>query len=210
MRAKYILISALCFCLAACSAPDDPPQAYDILIRNGTVYTGDGGEPLTADIAIRGDRIAAIGEINGTAKQTIDASGLAVAPGFINMLSWATESLIEDGMSQSDLRQGVTLEVMGEGWSMGPMNAAMKEDAFRLSGDIKYDIEWTTLAEYLQYLEDRGISSNVASFIGATTVRIHVLGHEDRPPTPEELARMENLVAEAMQDGALGVGSSLI
>jgi N-acyl-D-amino-acid deacylase len=210
MRAKYILLSTLCFCLAACSAPDDPPQAYDILIRNGMVYTGDGGEPLTADVAIRGDRIAAIGEIKGTAEQTIDASGLAVAPGFINMLSWATESLIEDGMSQSDLRQGVTLEVMGEGWSMGPMNAAMKEDAFRLSGDIKYDIEWTTLAEYLQYLEDRGISNNVASFIGATTVRIHVLGYEDRPPTPEELARMEGLVAAAMQDGALGVGSSLI
>ena len=135
---------------------------------------------------------------------------MAVAPGFINMLSWATESLIEDGHSQSDIRQGVTLEVMGEGWSMGPMNPAMKEEAIKMSGDIKYDIEWTTLAEYLQFLENRGISNNVASFVGATTVRIHVLGYEDRPPTPAELERMEDLVDEAMRDGALGVGSSLI
>jgi len=135
---------------------------------------------------------------------------MAVAPGFINMLSWATESLIEDGHSQSDIRQGVTLEVFGEGWSMGPWNEAMKEETFKLNGDIKYDIEWTTLAEYLQYLENRGISNNVASFVGATTVRIHELGHEDRPPSPEELKRMEGLVEQAMEDGALGVGSSLI
>jgi N-acyl-D-amino-acid deacylase len=210
MLLKHVLISILCLVLAACSGPDDPPQSFDILIRNGAVYTGDGGEPLNVDIAIRGDRIAAIGDISGTARQTIDASGLAVAPGFINMLSWATESLIEDGHSQSDIRQGVTLEVMGEGWSMGPMNTAMKEETLKLSGDIKYDIEWTSLDEYLQYLENRGISNNVASFVGATTVRIHVLGYEDRPPTPQELGRMEGLVAEAMEQGALGVGSSLI
>jgi N-acyl-D-amino-acid deacylase len=177
---------------------------------NGTVYAGDGGAPFQADIGISGDRIAAIGELTGTAAKTIDASGLAVAPGFINMLSWATESLIEDGRSQSDIRQGVTLEVMGEGQSMGPMNEAMKEEAFQLSSDIKFDIEWTTLSEYLEYLEARGISTNVASFIGATTVRIHVLGYEDRPPTPEELVKMENLVDQAMRNGALGIGSSLI
>jgi N-acyl-D-amino-acid deacylase len=210
MIGRYTLITLLTLVLAACSGPDDPPPSFDLLIKNGSVYTGDGGEPLSADIAIRGDRIAAIGDIDGTALRVIDANGLAVAPGFINMLSWATESLIEDGHSQSDIRQGVTLEVMGEGWSMGPMNPAMKEEAVKLSGDIKYDIEWTSLAEYLQYLEDRGISNNVASFVGATTVRIHVLGFEDRPPTAVELERMEGLVDEAMRDGALGVGSSLI
>ena len=210
MIKRYALITLLSLGLAACSGQDDPAPSFDLLIKNGTVYTGDGGDPLNVDIAITGDRITAIGDISGTAGQTIDASGLAVAPGFINMLSWATESLIEDGHSQSDIRQGVTLEVMGEGWSMGPMNPAMKEEAVRLSGDIKYDIAWTTLAEYLQYLENRGISNNVASFVGATTVRIHVLGYEDRAPTPAELERMEGLVAGAMRDGALGVGSSLI
>ena len=210
MIGRYTLITLLTLVLAACSGPDDPPPSFDLLIINGSVYTGDGGKPMSADIAIKGDRIAAIGDIGGTAQRVIDADGMAVAPGFINMLSWATESLIEDGHSQSDIRQGVTLEVMGEGWSMGPMNPAMKEEAIKMSGDIKYDIEWTTLAEYLQFLENRGISNNVASFVGATTVRIHVLGYEDRPPTPAELERMEGLVAGAMRDGALGVGSSLI
>jgi N-acyl-D-amino-acid deacylase len=195
--------------LAAC-APTAPTPEYDLLISNGTVYDGDGGAPYVADVAIRGDRIAAIGDLDGNAAEVIDATGLAVAPGFINMLSWATETLIEDGRSQSDIRQGVTLEVMGEGWSMGPLHEGMKAEAFKLSGDIKYDIEWTTLGEYLQYLENRGISTNVASFVGATTLRIHEIGYEDRPPTPEELARMEALVAQAMEEGALGVGSSLI
>jgi N-acyl-D-amino-acid deacylase len=210
MNRKIILTSVLCIFLCACSNQDDATPAFDVLIMNGTVYAGDGGAPFQADIGISGDRIAAIGELTGAAAKTIDASGLAVAPGFINMLSWATESLIEDGRSQSDIRQGVTLEVMGEGQSMGPMNEAMKEEAFQLSSDIKFDIEWTTLSEYLEYLEARGISTNVASFIGATTVRIHVLGYEDRPPTPEELVEMENLVDQAMRNGALGIGSSLI
>lgn len=194
----------------ASSAPPEAPVSFDIVIRNGSVYTGDGGEAIRADIAINEDRIAAIGEISGSAETIIDASGLAVAPGFINMLSWANESLLEDGQSQSDIRQGVTLEVMGEGWSMGPLNAAMKEEMLKRQWDISYDIEWTTLGEYLEYLEKRGISSNVASFVGATTVRIHVLGEEDRAPTPEELEQMKALVAEAMEEGALGVGSSLI
>ena len=228
MYPRTALFSLLFFALAACSestAPTAPavvsepqastalaeaPVSFDIVIRNGSVYTGDGGEVIRADIAIIGDRIAAIGEINGSAETVIDASGLAVAPGFINMLSWANESLLEDGRSQSDIRQGVTLEVMGEGWSMGPLNAAMKEEMLKRQWDISYDIEWTTLGEYLEYLEKRGISSNVASFVGATTVRIHVLGEEDRAPTPEELEQMNALVAEAMEEGALGVGSSLI
>ncbi len=196
--------------LVACTEPAPTPPAYDLVIRNGTIYNGDGGEGVVGDVAVQGDRIAAIGKIEDSGAREIDATGLAVAPGFINMLSWATESLLEDGLSQSDIRQGVTLEVMGEGWSMGPLNEAMKEEAVRLSGDIKYDITWTTLGEYLQQLEERGISANVASFVGATTVRIHVLGYEDRAPTEQELAQMEALVAAAMEEGALGVGSSLI
>ena len=152
----------------------------------------------------------AIGEDLGPATRTIDADGLAVAPGFINMLSWATESLIEDGHSQSDIRQGVTLEVMGEGWSMGPLNEPMKAGAIERQGDIKYEIQWNTLGEYLQFLEDKGVSTNVASFVGATTVRIHELGFADRAPTEEELERMRALVRVAMEEGALGVGSSLI
>ncbi|MDH3788316.1 MAG: D-aminoacylase, partial [Xanthomonadales bacterium] len=196
MPFRIFLFSLSCLLLAACSDSQAPvaaaPEAaanFDILIRNGMVYTGDGGEAVLADVAISGDRIAAVGQINGTAKMVIDAGGLAVAPGFINMLSWATESLLEDGRSQSDIRQGVTLEVMGEGWSMGPLNDAMKAEMLRRQGDIKYEIEWTTLGDYLAYLEKSGISNNVASFIGATTVRIHELGEEDRPPTAEELER---------------------
>ena len=198
---------------AACDHREAPPrdaQHFDLLIVDGRVYDGRGGDPYAADIAIRGDRIAAIGEDLGTATRTIDARGLAVAPGFINMLSWATESLIVDGRSQSDIRQGVTLEVMGEGWTMGPLNASMKAAAQQRQGDVKFEISWTTLGEYLQFLEDRGISTNVASFVGATTIRIHELGFEDRAPDDEELARMRELVRVAMEEGALGVGSSLI
>ena len=219
MIRKILLLPVLCLALFSCAEPEgavnettsvSPTPRFDLLIRNGTVYDGSGGPAYSADIAIRGDRIAAIGTDLGTAKREIDATGLAVAPGFINMLSWATESLIEDGRSQSDIRQGVTLEIMGEGWSMGPLNETMKAEALKQQWDIKYAIEWTTLAEYIQFLEDRGISNNVASFIGATSVRIHELGYEDRPPTEEELARMQGLVRQAMIEGALGVGSSLI
>jgi N-acyl-D-amino-acid deacylase len=186
-------------------------QRYDVVIRNGTVYDGSGGEPFVGDVAIEGDAIAAVGDLRDVRGKTeIDAGGLAVAPGFINMLSWANESLIADGRSQSDIRQGVTLEVMGEGWSMGPLNDAMKKRRKQRQGDIKYDIEWTTLGEYLEYLERRGVSCNVASFIGATTVRIHEIGYEDRPPTPEELDRMRALVRQGMEEGAMGVASSLI
>jgi N-acyl-D-amino-acid deacylase len=183
---------------------------YDIIIRNGMIYDGSGSPPIKGDIAIQGDKIAAVGKVNGKGKTEINAQGMAVAPGFINMLSWATDTLIADGHSESDIRQGVTLEVMGEGWSMGPWNDQMKKDDKENQGDIKYDIEWTTLGEYMDYLVKKGISPNVASFVGATTVRVHEIGYEDRPPTPEELERMKQLVAQAMEEGAMGVGSSLI
>jgi len=186
-------------------------ELFDLIIRNGTIYDGTGSSPFVGDIAINTDTIAAIGSLSSARGQTeIDIDGLAVAPGFINMLSWATESLIEDGLAQSDIRQGVTLEVMGEGWSMGPLNEAMKKEAVKQQGDIKYDIEWTTLGEYLEHLVKRGISPNVASFIGATTVRIHVLGYEDRAPIPQELDEMRSLVRHAMEEGALGLGSALL
>ncbi len=184
---------------------------YDLIIRNGAVYDGSGNAPLVEDLAIKGDSIAAVGHLETVrAQREIDARGLAVAPGFINLLSWATESLIEDGRSQSDIRQGVTLEIFGEGESMGPLNAAMKKDMLEAQGDIKFPIRWTTLAEYLDYLERRGVSPNVASFIGATTVRVHEVGYADRPPNAAELDRMRKLVRQAMEEGALGVGSSLI
>lgn len=195
MLRRSSLLVALCTALLSCSgnsheavAPAQP--RYDLLIRNGTLYDGSGGEPFVADIAVSGDRIVTIGSDLGSAVAEVDATGLAVAPGFINVLSWANTTLIEDGRSVSDIRQGVTLEVMGEGWSMGPLTAGMKREMLEQQGDIRFDIEWTTLGEYLQYLQDRGVSTNVASFVGATTLRIHELGYEDRPPTAEELVRM--------------------
>jgi len=184
---------------------------YDTIIRNGTIYDGYGESPFVGDVAINGDTIAAIGTLGqASAGQEIDATALAVTPGFINMLSWASESLIADGRSQSDIRQGVTLEVLGEGWSMGPLNEAMKAEQTQRQGDIRYAIEWTTLGEYLEYLVRRGVSPNVASFVGSSTVRIHVLEHEDRAPTPDELGRMQALVREAMEEGAVGLSSALI
>jgi N-acyl-D-amino-acid deacylase len=185
-------------------------EEFDVVIRGGILYDGSGVEPVVADLAIDGDRIAAVGDLSGhTGRAEIDASGLAVAPGFINMLSWANESLIEDGRSLSDIRQGVTLEVMGEGNSMGPLNETMRQEMVDRQSDIEFDVTWTTLGEYLQHLEDRGISTNVASFVGAATVRIHEMGYEDRDPTPEELDSMLQLVRAAMEEGAVGVGSSL-
>ncbi len=207
MRRSVGIVCGLMLLLGSCSSRVE----YDVVIRGGTIYDGGGSPPFVGDLAIRGDTIAAIGSLgNARGRVEIDAAGLAVAPGFINMLSWATESLIADGRSQSDIRQGVTLEVFGEGWSMGPLNEAMKREMLERQGDIKYEIPWTTLGEYLEYLIQRGVSTNVASFVGATTVRIHVLGYENRPPTPEEMERMRQLVRQAMEEGALGVGSSLI
>ena len=209
MKPTYRIISTVIVyaLLTACA----PPTSYDLILRGGNVYDGSGGAPFIGDIAIDGDKIVALGDIgDATASVEINVQGLAVAPGFVNMMSWANESLIEDGRSQSNIRQGVTLEIMGEGESMGPLNDAMKAEMTSLQSDIRYDIEWTTLAEYLEYLERRGISPNVASFIGTATPRQYVIGHEDRAPTPAELEQMRTLVREAMEDGALGVASSLM
>ena len=193
--------------MAACT----PPPSHDLILRGGSIFDGSGTEAFVGDVAIDGDKIVALGDLGkATAAVEIDVSGLAVAPGFVNMMSWANESLIQDGRSQSDIRQGVTLEIMGEGTSMGPLNERMKAEMLSQQGDIRYDVEWTSLAEYLNYLEKRGISPNVASFIGAASPREYVIGHEDRPPTAEELDQMRSLVREAMQDGALGVASSLM
>ena len=206
MRIPSAVLLALL--LSACGPSN---EEFDVIIRGGTIHDGGGGSPVVGDVAIAGDTIAAIGDLAGRrANREIDARGLAVAPGFINMLSWATESLIHDGQAQSDIRQGVTLEVFGEGTSMGPLNETMKKLMVEEQGDVKFDVTWTTLGEYLEHLVGRGISPNVASFIGATTVRIHELGYEDRAPTAEELERMQGLVRQAMEEGALGVGSSLI
>jgi len=184
---------------------------YDLIIRNGTIYDGSGNSSYIGSLAINKDKIVALGSLeHDTANLEINATNLAVTPGFINMLSWATDSLIEDGKSQSDIRQGVTLEVLGEGWSMGPLNESMKKEMIERQGDIKYSIEWTTLSEYLQYLEQKGVSTNIGSFIGTATVRIHALGYEDRRPTPSELDQMKALVDQAMQEGAFGVASALI
>ena len=202
---KTLLLSLVIF---SCSSPNN----YDILIKNGTIADGSGSPTYIGSVGVNADTIAAVGKLKATGTVEIDATGLVVAPGFINVLSWATESLIEDGMSLSDIMQGVTLEVFGEGWSMGPLNGDLKKKLQlpTAQGDIKYDIDWNSLDEYLQSLTKRGISPNVASFIGATTVRINHIGYEDRAPTDQELISMQNMVKEAMEGGALGVGSSLI
>src|SRR5438445_5934590 len=188
----------------------EPPN-FDVIIKGGTVYDGTGAEPRRADLAIRSDRIAGIGDFKAAkAKTIIDVTGLAVAPGCINMLSWSTESLIQDGRSQSESRQGITTEIMGEGESMGPVNDRVREHMLREQSDIKYDIKWNTLTEYLRYLETRGVSCNVASFIGATTIREYVIGFEDKAPTPEQLDQMRDVVRKEMEAGALGIGTSLI
>jgi len=212
---RNILILMSLLILLSCAgkkAPQTTRQThYDVIIRNGTIYDGSGSEPYVGDVGITGDHIAALGDLkNAKADQEVNASGLAVAPGFINMLSWAVDTLIADGHSESDIRQGVTLEVFGEGSSMGPLNDQMKKEAVEQQADIKYDIQWTTLSEYLDFLQKKGVSCNVASFIGAGTVRVYVLGYADRRPTPEELVKEQQLVRQAMEEGALGVGSSLI
>ena len=201
---------------AACAVPPTPSprphgtERFDVLIKGGTVYDGTGGPGRRADVGIRGDRIAAVRVLDAQAATVVDAHGLAVAPGFINMLSWATVSLLADGRSQSDIRQGVTTEIFGEGASMGPLNAAMRRRMLASQTDIKYDVPWTTLAEYLLHLERRGVSPNVASFIGAATIRTHVLGLDDVQPTPAQLDEMRALVRREMEMGALGIGSALI
>ncbi len=204
----YRFVALLPFVIigACTSAPE-----HDLIIRHGTIVDGTGKQAYVGDLAVDDDQITAVGDL-GEARGAleVDATNLIVAPGFINMLSWAGDRLIEDGRSQSDIRQGVTLEVFGEGTSGGPLNEQMKRGEVASQGDITFDIEWTTLGEYLQYLVKKGISTNVASFVGATTLRIHEVGYDDRPPTGEELDRMRALVRQAMEEGALGIGSSLI
>lgn len=198
MKIKPFISLFLILLASACSDP-----TFDTIIKNGMIYDGTGEVPYSADIGINADTISAIGNLNASeASQIIDAEGLAVSPGFINMLSWANYSLLNDGRSLSNLKQGVTLEVFGEGSSMGPLTATMRENANQ---------PWSTLGEYLDYLtQEKGVSTNVASFVGATTVRRYVIGSQNRAPSPEELERMQQLVKEAMEEGALGVGSSLI
>jgi N-acyl-D-amino-acid deacylase len=206
MRSYVIIVALLIIVLSfSCTFRH---YDYDIIIRNGTIYDGSGGDPYLSDIAISADTIGAIGSLPEVrARIEIDADNLAVAPGFINILSWAAEPLMKDGRSQSNIRQGVTLEVFGEGFTMGPVN-----DMMRLEMAERYDrdIEWTTLIGFLEYLTERGVSPNVASLVGASTVRIYVLGYDNRKPTSEELEHMRRLVREAMEEGALGVGTALI
>jgi N-acyl-D-amino-acid deacylase len=209
MRQLWPIFLALISSISALAAQNS--SSFDVLIKGGTVYDGTGAEPRQVDVGLRGDQIAALGDLtDATAKTTINAKGLAVAPGFINMLSWSNESLIQDGSSQSEIRQGVTTEIMGEGESMGPVNDRVREHILRSQKDIHYEVKWNTLAEYLRYLEKRGVSCNVASFIGATTIRAHVIGFEDKAPTPEQLDQMRELVRKEMEAGALGIGTSLI
>lgn len=206
-----VFLSIVSVTFAQEQSPSAASADFEVIIRNGTVYDGTGAEPEKVDVAIRGDRVAGVGDFKtAKARTVIDAAGLAVAPGFINMLSWSTESLIQDGRSQGEIRQGVTTEIMGEGESMGPVNDRVREHMLRTQSDIKYDIKWNTLTEYLQYLQKRGISCNVASFLGATTVREYVIGFEDKEPTPEQLDQMRDLVRREMEAGALGIGTSLI
>jgi N-acyl-D-amino-acid deacylase len=207
MRLTIIVIALAWMITLGCAQRED----YDIIIRNGMIYDGTGSKPYKADLAINADTIAFIGDLsNAKGRKEIDAEGKQVTPGFINMLSWANESLIEDGRSMSNIHQGVTLEIMGEGWSMGPFNDALKKLQKEDQTNIRYDIEWTTLGEFLKFLEKKGISTNVASYVGATTVRTYVIGEENRKATPEELQKMRRLVREAMEEGALGLGTSLI
>src|SRR3954469_2236059 len=213
MKRRIAFVVAVAGLLATSAAP--PPRHgavdYSVIIRDGTIYDGSGDAPFVGDVALKDDKIVYVGpRAPGSAARVVDATGEAVSPGFVNMLSWATESLIADGRGLSDTMQGVTLEVMGEGDSMGPLNPHMKALAVKRQGDIKYPIRWTTLAQYLEYLQKKGVTPNVASFVGATTVRVHELGEKDVQPTPAQLTRMRALVRQAMKDGAMGVGSSLI
>ena len=207
MRTPPILGLLALFLASTCGSV---VPTYDTLIINAMIYDGSGQKPYLGSIAIDGDTIAAIGVFEGVGENTVDAAGLAVAPGFINMLSWANVALIEDGRSLGDLKQGVTLEVMGEGRSMGPLSPDMRQEMLDNQGDIKYDISWTSLGEYLQFLEDKGVATNVTSFVGNGTLRRHVIGYESRPATDEEVEQMKALAAQAMEEGAVGISSSLL
>ncbi|HEY2829516.1 MAG TPA: D-aminoacylase, partial [Thermoanaerobaculia bacterium] len=205
MHRQLFLVAAL-LSLSACVSA----TRHDIVIRNGTIYDGTGRDPMHGDVAIDGDRIAAVGLVQGRGRTEIDAHDLAVAPGFINVMSQSTESLIADGRGMSDLLQGVTTEILGEGESSGPLTPAMKKEWLESEGDIKYPVGWTTLREYLDWMVKRGISPNLGSFLGAATPRVNVIGRENRAPSPAELEQMREIVRKAMDDGAFGIASALI
>lgn len=208
---RYRMLGTAAATVLLLAAERGSPAEYDVVLRGGAIYDGSGKAPFVGDVAINGDVVAAIGDLSSARGKTeLRVAGLAVAPGFINMMCWGNESLIEDGRAQSDIRQGVTLEVMGEGESMGPLNERMKKELIQEQRDIKYAIEWSTLGEYLRFLERRGVSPNVASFLGAATPRVYVIGRDDRPPTAEELNRMQGVVRQAMEEGAVGVASALV
>lgn len=211
MKTFICLLALLCMLPTFSFGQDRASNEFDVIIRGGTVYDGSGGASVKADVGIKADKVVKIGNLKGAKAVTIvDATGMAVAPGFINMLSWSTESLIVDPRSLGELKQGVTTQIFGEGNSMGPLNDRMKKQMKDDQGDLKYEIEWTTLADYLNYLERRGVSQNVASYIGATTIRQYVLGDDDKQPTAEQIQQMRDLVRKEMEAGALGIGSSLI
>jgi N-acyl-D-amino-acid deacylase len=206
----FTVLLALSSAFGQAQRQTQSPTTFDVIIRGGTVYDGTGRRPVKADVGIKNDRIAAIGNLSrATAPTVVDAQGLSVAPGFINMLSHSETSLIVDSRSLGEIKQGVTTQIFGE-FSMGPLNDRMKQRVGQSRGDVKFDIEWNTLVEYLSYLERRGISQNVASFIGASTIREYVIGLEDKPPTPEQLDQMRELVRREMEGGALGITTALI
>jgi len=207
---RWPTLTLLALLTACATTPPQPAPTYDIVIRNGSIYDGSGADAVHGDVAVRGDRIAAVGNVTGRGKTEFDARGMAIAPGFINIMSQAQETLIVDGRAMSDIKQGVTTEIFGEGESMGPLSTPMKEELRQYQGDIKYDVAWTTLSEYLQWLVNRGVSPNVGSFIGAATPRVNILGRANRAPTVVELEQMRALVRQAMEEGAFGVASALI
>ncbi|SVA84252.1 uncharacterized protein METZ01_LOCUS137106, partial [marine metagenome] len=213
--ADLLLPLGLCLMVSSCVSPaqklDTGDVVHDIVIQNGTIYDGSGGAPFVGTVAIRGDRISHVGAPDALRGRTIiDADGLAVSPGFINMLSWTATALFRDGKSQGDIRQGVTLEVLGEGSSLGPLNDRMRRAWLDRQSEIKYDIPWTTLGQGLEHLVGLGVAPNLASFVGATTLRIHEVGYENRPATAAELERMKALARTAMEEGAVGMSSALI
>jgi len=208
---RALAFGLVCLLLAACQVKSQKMSDFDLIIRHGTVYDGSGAEPRQVDLGIRGQRIVSVGDLSrASARAELDATGMAVAPGFVNMLSWAPDSLYLDGRSLSDIKQGVTLEVFGEGESLGPMTPQMRAATLAQQGDLKHPLDWTTLGEGLDVLVKRGVSPNIASFVGAATIREHELGYVDRAPSADELKRMQELVRAAMREGALGVGSALI
>ena len=211
MKIIFYLTLIACLNVSLTFSQGKASNDFDVIIRGGTVYDGTGSAPYRADVGIKGDVVTRIGDLSrAKAATVVDATGMAVSPGFINMLSWSVDTLIVDGRSMGELKQGVTTQIFGEGDSMGPLNERTKKQAQDDQGDLKYDIKWATLSEYLQFLEKKGVSQNVASFIGATTIRRYVIGDEDKQPTPAQMQQMRDLVRTEMEHGALGIGTSLI